>query len=102
MRIEDRGSRIEERGSRNEDRGTRIWNSRNGFSVFRPGGASDSSRWRNHRYRRRWKLASWKDAGPKLRSVALSGLEGFGRLSSGGFSTGYYPPAPLARNHIFL
>src|SRR2546426_6164855 len=62
--------------------------SRKSFSVFRPGGTSDISRWRNHRYRRRWELAPWKGAGPKLWSVALPGLEEFWRLSSGGFSTG--------------
>src|SRR5215470_15742316 len=46
-------------------------------SPFRPGGTADISRWRNHRYRMQTKLAPWKGAGPKLSSVALSGLEEF-------------------------
>jgi len=33
-------------------------------------------------------FAPWKGAGPKLRSVAPSGLEEFWRRCPGGFSTG--------------
>jgi len=79
--MEEKGSRIEDRGSRIED-----IDFKKIFSVFRPGGASEISRWRNHRMQ--LEFAPWKGVGPKLGSVALSGLEEFGRLSSGGFSTG--------------
>jgi len=40
-----------------------------------PGGTSETSRRRNRRYRMQAELASWKGAGLKLRSVALSGLK---------------------------